>query len=95
MDNSDLREQLDGVRVQLVEAEKASTKAAAADEDKQQTTCADGGDRGEVREKGRGDRGEKGRGDSGEGGKVEVYKAQIRDLTSRLAKLQEVHVQKL
>ena len=87
MDNSDLREQLDRVRVQLVEAEKASTTAAAADEDRQQTTCVEGGDRGEVREKGRGD--------SGEGGKVEVYKAQIRDLTSRLAQLQEVHVQKL
>ena len=84
-ENSDLREQLDRVRGQLVKARNATKTATVKDSchGKGRVSGGEGG-------KGGGER-EVGRGDSGEGGKVEVYRAQIKDLNKRLAQLEEVH----
>lgn len=76
-DNSDLREQLERVRGQLVEARnaaKTTTLAAVTSQSHE-----------EERE-----RREDNSNDSSEAGKMDVYKAQIKDLNKRLAQLQEV-----
>ena len=76
-DNSDLREQLERVRGQLVEARnaaKTTTLAAVTSQSHE-----------EEREKR-----EDNSNDSSEAGKMDVYKAQIKDLNKRLAQLQEV-----
>lgn len=76
-DNSDLREQLERVRGQLVEARNA-TKT---------TTMAAATSKGNEEE---GVKREDNSNDSSENGKTEVYRAQIKDLNKRLAQLQEV-----
>lgn len=76
-DNSDLREQLERVRGQLVEARNA-TKT---------TTMAAATSKGNEEERGKR---EDNSNDSSENGKTEVYRAQIKDLNKRLAQLQEV-----
>ena len=85
-DNSDLRDQLKRVRGQLVEAQK-NAKAPSKNESPQEQNIGS-------RNKGGGESGREGEGvndDFGEEGRVEVYKAQIKDLNKRLSQLQEVH----
>ena len=87
-DNSDLRDQLKRVRGQLVEAQK-NNKIPSKNESAQEQNAGSGNKGGE------GGKSVDGvNGDSGEGGRVELYKAQIKDLNKRLAQLQEVHTRR-
>lgn len=82
-DNSDLREQLERVRGQLVQTHnttKTATVTAPMKDGNQGTS-----NKGEEGKK-EGQEGD----NSGDGGKIEVYKAQVKDLNKRLAQLQEV-----
>lgn len=89
-DNSDLREQLDKVRGQLVEARKATKSSPGRNDD------PTGAEEEEMKEKG----GETNKNtkniyySSGEEG-VEVHKAQIKDLEKLITQLQEVRTQSL
>ena len=83
-DNSDLREQLERLRGQLVEARKAAKSTQSRDDgpSKGGTKVEEGkeaGDGSDPREDA-----------SSEAGKLDMYKAQLKDLNRRVAKLQEV-----
>ena len=83
-ENSDLRDQLKRVKGQLVEAQNRNKTPSK--NKSQHTQDISVGDKGGGRE----GEGEGVNGDAGEGGKVDLYKAQIKDLNKRLTQLQEV-----
>ena len=82
-DNSDLREQLDKVRGQLVETRRAAKSGPGTDDVSSKVG------EGEIAKKGA-EREQSGKGGSCDGEKVDVYRAQIKDLQKRIAQLQEV-----